>query len=93
MCLTNLIIVEEVISSMIVHGEPKYVVYSEAVWHHPLSKKMISMVIHCKITHWIEEFVKNMVFMVELGGHLPSKGIATSGVFSGLCAWTSGTYQ
>ncbi len=89
MCLTNLIIVEELISSMIAHGEPRDVVYSEVVWHYLLSKKMIPMVKHCKITHWIEDFLKNM----ELGGHLPSKDIATSGVFLGLCAWMFGTYQ
>ncbi len=41
------------------------------------------MEIHLKISHWVEEFVKNRTFRVKLGGHLSSEGIVKSGVPQG----------
>ncbi len=38
------------------------------------------MGIHLKITRWGEEFLKNMTFRVQLGGHLSSEGTVKSGV-------------
>ncbi len=67
-------------------GEPVDVVYLDfskvfdSVCHRLLVKKMVAMGIHLKITRWVEEFLKNRIFLVKLGGHLSSEGIVKSGV-------------
>ncbi len=70
-------------------GEPVDVVYLDfskafdSVYHRLLVKKMLAMRIHLKLTHWVEEFLKNRTFRVQLGGHLSSEGIVKSCVPQG----------
>ncbi len=41
---------------------------------------MVAMGIHLKINRWVEEFLKNRTFRVQLGGHLSSEGMVKSRV-------------
>ncbi len=64
----------ELITAMTDQGEP--VDCSEAfdsVCNRLIAKKMVAMGIHLKITCWVEEFLKNRTFQVQLGGHLSSE--------------------
>ncbi len=61
LCLTNLVVAEELITGMTDQGEPVDIVYSDfsraidSVCHRLLVKMMIAMGIHLKITRWVEE--------------------------------------
>ncbi len=55
----------------------------DSVCHCLLVKKMVAMGIHLKITRWVEEFLKNRILQVKLGGHLSSEGVVKSGVPQG----------
>ncbi len=80
-CLTNLIVAKELVTSMADRDEAVDVVYLDfskafySVCHRLLVKKMVAVGIHLKITRWVEEFLKNSILRVQLGGHLSSEGI------------------
>ncbi len=83
-CLTNLIIAEEFITGMTDQGEPVDVECLDfSVCHRPLIKMMEAMGIHPKINRWVDEFLKNITFRVNLGDHHLSEGTVKSGVPQG----------
>ncbi len=90
-CLSNLIVVEELITGITGQGEPVEVVYLDfpeafdSVCHRLLIKKMEAMGIQPKIKRWIEELLKNRPFRVKLSDHHSSERTVKSGVPQALC--------
>ncbi len=84
-CLANLIIAEAFITGMTDLGEPVDVVHLDlsivfdSVCRRLQVNKMVAMRIHLRITHWVEEFLKNRIFRAKLSGHLLSEGIIKRG--------------
>ncbi len=68
LCLTTLIIAEEINTGVTDQGEPVNVVYCDvskafgSACHRLPVKKVVAMGIHIKITRLMEEFLKNRIF-------------------------------
>ncbi len=75
MCPTNLITAEELTAGMSDPAEPVDAVYlnfskaADSVCLCLPVKKIVAMGIHLKLTHWLEEFLKNRTLIVNLGVH------------------------